>query len=266
MRTEIATAYELPLSLTSATRGAAGEVETDTSVRMTGGQSVAVLPDPVAAPGRPPSQRRRIRHDIQHEVATIMLLAEVVADSTDIGAASRNRLLQLSREASWLDQLLAAYDDATTLTRTEEWQPPADAVRVDVLVGEVLSALSITHTSEVHLNLVPAWTSANRLTFWRALRNLLDNAFRAAGESGRIDVVVTVNADTVFIDINDDGPGFGCGPKGFASLGLGIVQDFAVERGGRVEVGRGLHGGTCARLVLPALCGEWEEYPQSEVG
>jgi signal transduction histidine kinase len=251
MHTEIATACELPTTMSVIS------IEP-----VPAGQPAAVSPLPVI--DRPPSQRSRIRHDIQHEVATLMLLAEVVAESTDVGSASRNRLLQLSREASWLDQLLAAYDDVTTLTRSEEWKPPADAVRVDVLVGEVVSALSITHASEVHLSVQPAWTCANRLTFWRALRNLLDNAFRAAGERGRIDVVVRVEADTVYIDINDDGPGFGHGPKGFASLGLGIVQDFAVERGGRMEVGRGLHGGTCARLVLPALFDEWEEYPQTE--
>jgi signal transduction histidine kinase len=235
---------------------------------------LAPVPDPEplgsVAPmvsDRPPSQLSRIRHDIQHELATIMLLADVVVQSSDVGTVSKNRILQLGREANWLNQLLGAYDEATKQGSPEEWTPPAASVRVDILVGEVLAALSLTSSSRVRFTSVPAWTWANRLAMWRALRNLLDNAFRAVGEVGQIDVSVNLGPDGVVVEIDDNGPGFGLGPKGFASLGLGIVQDFAVERGGRVEIAPGHLGGSCVRLLLPAVSvlSDWADDPEQNV-
>lgn len=200
----------------------------------------------------PPSQVNRIRHDIQHEVATIMLLADVVA-ADEVSVGSRARLDQLSREAHWLGQLLRAYDEATASSGADLWSPPATAVRVDILAGEVLSGLRLTSMAKVRFNTATAWTYANRLTLWRALRNVLDNAFRAAGQNGQIDVRVWAEDDRATVQVDDDGPGFGAGPKGFASMGLGMVQDFAVERGGALEICPSELGGSCVRIVLPAL-------------
>jgi signal transduction histidine kinase len=207
-----------------------------------------------------PSQIHRIRHDIQHEVATIMLLADVISGSDDVGPGSKARVDQLGREAQWLNQLLRAYDDATAHPAIEQWRPPAAAVRLDVLAGEVLAGLRLTTMAQVRLATVPSWTQANRLALWRALRNIMDNAFRAAGQSGQVDVRVAIEGDRVVAQVDDNGPGFGSGPRGFASLGLGIVQDFAVERGGAIEIRPSELGGSCVRLVLPGLSGthEWE--------
>jgi signal transduction histidine kinase len=202
-------------------------------------------------PGRNRAQLDWLFHDIQHEVATIMLLAEVVAGSPGTGPKSRRRLEQLASEAHWLNQLMGAYHDVQTEPRPDEWQPPASAVRVDLLVREVLAGVSLTSGCEVRFAGAPGTAWTNRLCMWRALRNLLDNAFRAA--DGLVAVAVTTSADWVTVSIDDDGPGFGKGRKGFASLGLGIVQDYAVANGGRVEVERSPLGGCCVRLVLPGL-------------
>jgi len=194
-----------------------------------------------------------IRHDIQHELATIRLLAEVIAGSADVGAESRRRLEQLGSEADWLTELISAYHEAQRRSGPDDWRPPADSVRVDLLVSEVLGALRMTSGSRVRFVGVPATVWTNRLALWRSLRNLLDNAFRAAGQ--QVEVTVAVEADSVVVSVDDDGPGFGHGPKGIGSLGLGIVQDFAVANGGRVEIARGRLGGCCVRLVLPSLDG-----------
>lgn len=183
-----------------------------------------------------------------------MLLADVVSDSADVGAGSRARLDQLGREAHWLGQLLSAYDEATTRGSHDELGLPAGEVSVDALTSEVLSGLRLTSTAKVQLTASSARCYANRLGLWRALRNLLDNAFRAAGQDGQIDVAVFVQEDRdVVIQIDDDGPGFGAGPKGLASLGLGIVQDFVVESGGSIELRPSKLGGSCVRIVLPAI-------------
>jgi signal transduction histidine kinase len=202
-----------------------------------------------------PAYLSKIRHDIQHELATIMLLAEVVRASDDVGAASRIRLEQLGRETHWLDELLQIYDDATAPGQPDDTAPPASPVRVDLIAGEVLAAMRMTSMAQVQLRATPAWTVANPLALWRALRNVVQNAFRAAGRDGRVEVRVAVESDRIVAQIDDNGPGFGLGPTGIASLGLGIVQDFAVDHGGVVEITGSELGGSCVRLVLPALVG-----------
>ncbi|HEY2041944.1 MAG TPA: ATP-binding protein [Jatrophihabitans sp.] len=188
-----------------------------------------------------------------------MLLADVISAGDDVGVTSRARVDQLSREAHWLGQLLRAYEWATSGTSAEEWAPPASAVRVDALAAEVLAGLRLTSMARVRYDAEPAWVFANRLAMWRAMRNVLDNAFRAAGQNGQIEVRVFVADGRAVVQIDDDGPGFGAGPKGLASIGLGIVQDFAAERDGSVEICHSALGGSCVRIVLPALADALDE-------
>ena len=202
-----------------------------------------------------PADISKIRHDIHHELATIMLLADVVRGSKDIGTDSRTRIEQLSCEVRWLEELVRTYDDVADRDTLDQ-APPAGPVRVDMIAAEVLAAMRMTSMARVQLRTTPAWTMANPLALWRALRNIVQNAFRAAGQGGRVEVKVSVDADRVFAQIDDDGPGFGLGPNGASSLGLGIVQDFAVDRGGVVEIRDSELGGSCVRLVLPAVDGD----------
>ena len=86
---------------------------------------------------------------------------------------------------------------------------------------------------------------------WRALANVVDNATRAAGQAGRVEVVIGQASQTV-IDVIDDGPGFGNGPPGTASLGLQVVDIAA--RILRRQPARCIHPrrvGTRVRIALP---------------
>ncbi|GAA2083989.1 helix-turn-helix transcriptional regulator [Actinomadura alba] len=55
--------------------------------------------------------RRRLRHDIHHELGTIIMLASAVMVSDDVGPRSRERVEQLLGEARWLDHLLRQLDE-----------------------------------------------------------------------------------------------------------------------------------------------------------
>ncbi len=199
------------------------------------------------------ANRRRIWHDIHHELATIALLAAVVGEAADVGAASRARAAQIQREARWLEELLRAYAEATPDPPPATWSPPAERIRVDRLAGEVVAALRLTSMARVRFEAVEVWTYGNRLALWRALRNLMDNAFRAAGPQGSVRVRIAIEGEWAVAQIDDDGPGFGAGPAGLASLGLGIVQDIAAERGGSLEIRTSTLGGGCVRVLLPAV-------------
>lgn len=215
-----------------------------------------VCPGPALAPlvgrwtgGSPPPARTQsglIRHDIQHQIGTIMLLARVVSGANDIGRTTRVRVDQLLGEARWLDELIRAYDlDA---------EPEAvEPLRADAVVGEAVAALGAATGVRVSFEATPTWAIVDRLGLWRAVRNILDNACRAAGPGGLVQVRVAERDGAAVIDTEDDGPGFGAGPAGLAQVGLGIVRQVAEASGGTVRIDRGDLGGCRVRLELPGM-------------
>ena len=82
------------------------------------------------------------------------------------------------------------------------------------------------------------------------MRNILDNACRIAGD--RVDVSVPRQDGWTIVQVDDDGPGFGAGPGGLASLGLGIVHDLVSGYGGGLEIRRCELGGARVRILLPS--------------
>jgi signal transduction histidine kinase len=87
--------------------------------------------------------------------------------------------------------------------------------------------------------------------FRRSVRNVLDNAARAAGKHGAIVVSVVGSLMGTSIFIEDDGPGFGTIPAQH-SIGLKIVDRTMSEAGGRLEITTSeLLGGACVELFFP---------------
>lgn len=205
--------------------------------------------------------RRQISHDINHELATIRLLTTLLIDAPDVGPDSRRRAALILGETRWLEQLHKAYEDAADSETDPTWQtcPP---IRMDEVVSEVVDAMRQASLVKVGLSTSPVNARVNRLALWRVLRNLIDNAIRAAGPDGTVDVRMSDSDGWAVIQIDDDGPGFGNGDSGRARLGLNIVQDFLPSVGGNLEIQRGYLGGCCVRvripLVAPTHC-DWTE-------
>jgi signal transduction histidine kinase len=59
-------------------------------------------------------------------------------------------------------------------------------------------------------------------------------------------------AGTTVIDVTDDGPGFGAGPPGHASLGMQVVTSLLEACGGALAVEAPPQGGTTVLVALPA--------------
>lgn len=199
--------------------------------------------------------RRRLRHDIRHELGTIIMLASAVVVADDIGDTSRARVEQILGETRWLDHLLRQLDEDDGRDRDDGRPPPGpERIRVDVLTAEVVTGMRLATAHEVCFTGGEAWAHMDPVALWRAVRNVLDNACRVA--EGRVNVRVEADRGWVAVQVDDDGPGFGAHrdrPRpGLASLGLGIVHDLISGYGGSLEIRTCEMGGARVRMLLPA--------------
>ncbi|MFA1548465.1 sensor histidine kinase [Actinomadura chokoriensis] len=204
--------------------------------------------------------RRRLRHDIRHELGTIIMLASAVVVAEDVGDTSRARIDQLLGETRWLDHLLRRLDEDDGDGRP---LPGPERLRVDDLTAEVVTGMRLATPHEVCFTGREAWAHMDPVALWRAVRNVLDNACRVA--EGRVDVRVEADQGWIVIQVDDDGPGFGAdrggrsgrparghARPGLASLGLGIVHDLISGYGGSLEIRTCEMGGARVRMLLPA--------------
>lgn len=199
----------------------------------------------------PARVRRQISHDIHHELGTIKLLASLLSSASDVGPDSRERARQILGETRWLDQLHRAYEESIHPGDDSQLRTP-EPIRLDQFAAEVVTAVQLSTFTRISFTASEVWAHVDRLAFWRALRNLVGNAVRAAGATGDVEVRVETADGWAYVQVDDDGPGFGEVPPGMASLGLGIVLDLAAASGGELEIRRGVLGGCCVQLRLPA--------------
>ena len=88
----------------------------------------------------------------------------------------------------------------------------------------------------------------------RSARNLVDNAVRAAGPHGRVEVAVRREGSRAVLEVSDDGPGFGRVPTQ-QGLGLITVRRFVSRVRGSLDVGRSRLGGARLTLSMPTHIG-----------
>ncbi|MFG2085739.1 MULTISPECIES: sensor histidine kinase [unclassified Spirillospora] len=208
--------------------------------------------------------RRRLQHDIRHELGTIIMLASAVVVAEDVGDGSRARVEQLLGETRWLDHLLRRLDEDDDPDKDDcRPLPGPERIRVDDLTAEVVTGMRLATRHEVCFTGGEAWAHMDPVALWRAVRNVLDNACRVAER--RVNVRVETDRGWIVIQVDDDGPGFGAVREtrpggaahggrrgGLASLGLGIVHDLISGHGGSLEIRTCEMGGARVRMRLPA--------------
>jgi signal transduction histidine kinase len=200
-----------------------------------------------------PLGQRQLSHDIHHELGTILMLASLLSSATDVGPDSKVRARQMLDEIRWLDQLQRAYEEMVAEPADPVPPSPPPRIRLDAIAAEVVATMRLATLTRITLIATEAWAHTDRLAYWRALRNIVGNAVRAAGDGGHVEVRVTAADGWAVVQIDDDGPGLGAVPPGRSSLGLGIAENLAAACGGRLEIGRGVPGGCRVRLSLPTV-------------
>jgi signal transduction histidine kinase len=190
-----------------------------------------------------PSSVNGVLHDLGHELAALSYLAEAVCGDPGLSPDTRRRSEMLCLQtAALLDILRSAI------------MPPESGGVVELrqLLRQVISLAALETSTTVVLSPGPeVLVAVNGPVMRRVLGNLIDNAVRAAGPGGRVDITI-VPADRPVVEIADNGPGVGHGVAGWASLGLRIVAQLVTSFGGRFDIYSRSTGGTIARVEVPA--------------
>lgn len=200
-----------------------------------GGDALAHSDDPLGLRGD------QLRHDLCNMVATINLLA-----------AGITRNGEDEFRGGGLQQMTAELQRLTMLLDSSSQQDVPRPTRVDLVIGELLATLRLTTTARLECVADEAWVDVAPLQLWRAVRNLVDNALRAAGANGHVQVGVSEHDVWTLVEVEDDGPGFAAGPAGRDSLGLSIVRSFAERYQGSLTIERSRMGGCAVRIWLPS--------------
>jgi signal transduction histidine kinase len=182
-----------------------------------------------------------VAHDLLQPTTTIAALVEAALVQPDLPEAVRHCLQQIGHEARY------ANDTCLVLLTNEHHRP----IRIDQLAEAAVASARATYPGDLSITALPAQVVGDPVALRRAITNLLDNARRAAGDDGQVEVRVTGDAGTITVEVNDSGPGFGAGPPGTAALGLAVVRRVAATHGGHLAVSAGPLGGASVRLELP---------------
>ncbi|HET8566408.1 MAG TPA: ATP-binding protein [Solirubrobacterales bacterium] len=215
------------------------------------------------------SRQRRFVSDASHELRTPLTAIrgqlEVLAGNPETGADEVRRvkattLVEVERMEGMVEELLAL---AQLDERSEIEMSPVD-------LAALLRELTAVDSSGVELDaLAEGRIVGNPELLARVVRNLLANARRHAGESGRV-VLSSAAADgLIAVRVDDDGPGIPPAEReriferfhradsargrnsGGSGLGLAISREIVEAHGGRIWVEDSPFGGTRAAFELP---------------
>jgi signal transduction histidine kinase len=186
---------------------------------------------------------RGVLHDVGHGLLTLSLLLEQAAGEL------RPRLDESAFELveAEIARLLAVVH-----TETRSGTDPVPVELHTLLRPFVVVARRTSLTKVAVRPGPPTVVRTEPAKLWRVMANLVDNAVRAAGPLGSVDIVVDNSGRAaVTIDVIDDGPGFQRGPAGVGRLGLGVVGRLLDVCGGRLQIDDMTPHGTRMRVVLP---------------
>lgn len=203
-------------------------------------------------------------HELRSPLARIRMAIELMGPQTPLAVRS-----EISRNIAELDQLV---DEILLASRLDAKQADIGTVESIDLIGlvaeecaRVNAALDLApDTPEI---MVPGVSKLLR----RAVRNLLENACRHGGRTGRADEVaaeLSVEGGQAVLRVNDRGPGVpmeqrerifepfyrlpGASEReGGVGLGLSLVRSIAQRHGGMVSCDNRRGGGACFELRLP---------------
>jgi signal transduction histidine kinase len=190
-------------------------------------------------------------------MTTLSCLVEAVRGEADLPGNARVRVETL---AVGMSRVL------DTIAHGLPGESMAAEVGVDLrsLISQAVLLAEVGHCVSVVLLPGPDVTlETNPVLLWRVLTNVIENAARASEPGGKVEIRIGKEHGAA-IDVSDDGPGFGQGPSGTASLGLSVVTSLLESCGGTLEVRSPRAGGTRVSIRLPATRNGTGEKPAGD--
>lgn len=203
------------------------------------------------------SDIRGLLHDLGHQLMTVSLLAEsvqaAIPEDHQAAADARNQAAVMVQETGRAVAMIASAVPPADLDPLPGTGQP-QLIDVRELAAAATRLGQLRHEANVGLQPGPAtFLMVDPMLVWRVVGNLMDNAARAAGPDGNVNIRISRDAGTV-VEITDDGEGFGRGPGGMAGRGLSVVAQLLAATGGELEVRPGQCGGTSARAIFGGRC------------
>jgi signal transduction histidine kinase len=210
------------------------------------------LDDAVNQATRSEAAMRRFLADASHELRTPIAALQATIETLlreQPERPQRDRLeAELARGGQRLGRLV---DDLLNLARLQANEPTRTESVDLVALGDAVIADARTRASTPILlcHNGPATVTGDPDALSRALRNLIDNAIRATGDRGTVQLEIQHSFDDVKLSVSDDGPGVPAAERqrifdGFVrlagssgtgtGLGLAIARAIARQHGGDV--------------------------------
>jgi two-component system, NtrC family, nitrogen regulation sensor histidine kinase NtrY len=207
---------------------------------------------------------RKMAHEVKNSLTPIRLtVEEIAARQSSAGPEFFERAAAIVvDEVSSLERRVRAFSEFAA-------EPAVHAVRLDLaaLVHERVQFLrgghpGVAYDVDASHGAPAAWADADQAK--GILTNLLENAAEAAGEGGRVKVVVGRSASDVIVEVHDSGPGVSAEARARLfepsisfkrhgmGLGLAIARKNALLAGGDLALIEGQLGGAGFRLALPS--------------
>jgi signal transduction histidine kinase len=190
---------------------------------------------------------RGLLHDLEHGMATLSSLVQVVGGDANLSVGARIQLELMDSELTRLIDFLTDWADRWTGSSTDD----GGTVGLRTLAAEVAQLAEVEHGANVVLLPGPdIGLTARSGLIWRILANVVDNAARAAGPHGTVQIQIE-QAEMVVVEVRDDGPGFGGAPGRAGSLGLTVIASLLRSIGGHFELRDAPNSGTVVRAIFP---------------
>ncbi len=185
---------------------------------------------------------REVCHDLRQHIATIDTLMAAAQLAPELPGDAAH-FLDLARQEV---DLLRAF-----CRQLVERRSKPHPLRLDHVVAALVEETQARWAGQVFLASEPCSIVADELELRRVLENLLDNAAKAAGPDGNVNVTVRRRAGAVIIEVADSGPGFSHTTDRGTGLGLMIVEQLSRRLGWQALVDNSRLGGAVVRLVIP---------------
>lgn len=186
---------------------------------------------------------RELCHDLIEPAATIRVLAEV-AQRDVVDDDMQLRLSQIVDEAARISSICGYFLERA---RTNP------AVRLDVVAANLASSCRLRYRGVIATVTQSVTVNVHGGVMTRIVSNLLDNACRAAGDNGRVDINVGRDGDLATITVSDSGPEHGPAACGRAGLGLSIAGSLARHIGGTLTATACDLGGWSVTVMVPGV-------------